>query len=105
MSTLSPEERTCELQAALTSHNGQLLVRLGRAAEGVEWLRKSYEINLEVVPPIPQEMAWGLYDLWQKRGTSFLKSLDPTGHAFVSTFTTDGTTLNTFAHYSSESRG
>lgn len=35
----------------------------------------------------------------------FLKSPDPTGHAFVSTFTTDGTTLNTFAHYSSESQG
>ncbi|KAJ8063261.1 hypothetical protein OCU04_008492 [Sclerotinia nivalis] len=36
---------------------------------------------------------------------SFLNSPDPTGHAFVSTFTTDGTTLNTFAHYSSESQG
>lgn len=36
---------------------------------------------------------------------SFLESPDPDGHAFVSTFTTDGTTLNTFAHYSSEIQG
>ncbi|TVY90852.1 hypothetical protein LAWI1_G005641, partial [Lachnellula willkommii] len=36
---------------------------------------------------------------------SFLNSPDQAGHAFVSTFTTDGTTLNTFAHYSSESQG
>jgi hypothetical protein len=36
---------------------------------------------------------------------SFLESPDPAGHAFVSTFTTDGTTLNTFAHYSSETQG
>jgi len=35
----------------------------------------------------------------------FLGSPDPTGHAFVSTFTTDGTTVNTFAHYSSETQG
>jgi hypothetical protein len=36
---------------------------------------------------------------------SFLESPDSAGHAFVSTFTTDGTALNTFAHYSSESQG
>ncbi|KAL5322128.1 hypothetical protein ACEPPN_010097 [Leptodophora sp. 'Broadleaf-Isolate-01'] len=36
---------------------------------------------------------------------SFLESPDPAGHAFISTFTTDGTTLNTFDHYSSESQG
>jgi hypothetical protein len=36
---------------------------------------------------------------------SFLNSPDPAGHAVISTFTTDGTTLNTFAHYSSESQG
>jgi hypothetical protein len=34
----------------------------------------------------------------------FLERPDPTGHAFVSTFTTDGTTLNIFDHYSSESQ-
>jgi hypothetical protein len=33
---------------------------------------------------------------------SFLEEPDPADHAFVSTFTTDGTTVNTFAHYSSE---
>jgi len=36
---------------------------------------------------------------------SFLESPDPAGHAFISTFTTDGTTLNIFDHYSSESQG
>lgn len=41
----------------------------------------------------------------RNRARSFLKSPDPAGHAFVSTFTTDGTTLNTFAYYSSESQG
>ncbi len=34
----------------------------------------------------------------------FLESPDPIGHAFVSTFTTDGTTLNIFDHYSSKSQ-
>jgi hypothetical protein len=36
---------------------------------------------------------------------SFLGSPDPIDHAYIQTFTTDGTTLNTFVHYSSESQG
>ncbi|KAH6714503.1 hypothetical protein BKA61DRAFT_461383, partial [Leptodontidium sp. MPI-SDFR-AT-0119] len=36
---------------------------------------------------------------------SFLNKPDPTGHAYVRTFTTDGTTLNTYTHYASESEG
>jgi hypothetical protein len=36
---------------------------------------------------------------------SYLGNPDPPGHAFVSTFTTDGTILNTYAHYSSQSEG
>ncbi|RDL37426.1 uncharacterized protein BP5553_04859 [Venustampulla echinocandica] len=36
---------------------------------------------------------------------SFLKTPDPAGFAHVHTFTTDGTTLNTFAHYSSDTQG
>lgn len=35
----------------------------------------------------------------------FLNRPDPTGHAYVRTFTTDGTSLNTYAHYASESEG
>jgi hypothetical protein len=35
----------------------------------------------------------------------FLGSPDPDGYAYVHTFTTDGTMLNTFAHYSSQSGG
>jgi hypothetical protein len=41
----------------------------------------------------------------RNKACSFLESPDPAGHAFVSTFTTDGTTLNIFDHYSSGSQG
>lgn len=41
----------------------------------------------------------------RNQARSFLESPDPAGHAYVQTFTTDGTTLNTFAHYSSETQG
>ena len=36
---------------------------------------------------------------------SFLGSPDPVDHAYVQTFTTDGATLNTFTHFSTESQG
>jgi hypothetical protein len=36
---------------------------------------------------------------------SFLGSPDPIDYAYVQTFTTDGTTLNTFTHFSTESQG
>lgn len=35
----------------------------------------------------------------------FLNNPDSAGHAYVRTFTTDSTNLNTFAHYSSETQG
>lgn len=35
----------------------------------------------------------------------FFKSLDLAGYAFVSTFITDGITVNIFAYYSSETQG
>lgn len=41
----------------------------------------------------------------RNKARSFLDSPDPAGYAFVSTFATDGTTLSTFAQYSSESQG
>jgi hypothetical protein len=41
----------------------------------------------------------------RNKARSFLNRPDPTGHAYVRTFTTDGTTLNTYAHYASESKG
>ncbi len=37
--------------------------------------------------------------------SSFLGSPDPVDHAYVQTFTTDGTTLNTFTHFSTKSQG
>jgi hypothetical protein len=45
-------------------------------------------------------MAYG-----RNKARSFLEGPDPLNYAFVSTFTTDGATLNTFAHYSSETQG
>jgi hypothetical protein len=36
---------------------------------------------------------------------SFLENSDPVGHAFVVTFTSDGTSVRTFANYSLESQG
>lgn len=36
---------------------------------------------------------------------SFLGSPDPTDSAYGQTFTTDGTTLNTYAHFSTKSQG
>jgi hypothetical protein len=41
----------------------------------------------------------------RNKARSFLNRPDPTGYAYVCTFTIDGTTLNTFAHYSLESEG
>ena len=41
----------------------------------------------------------------RNKALSFLNNPDPAGYAHVQTFTTDGTILNTFAHYSSESQG
>lgn len=58
LSSLPKEEQTIGLQGSLTSHTGQLLVRLGKPAEGVEWLRKSYEIRSHDVPFNPRESAW-----------------------------------------------
>jgi hypothetical protein len=41
----------------------------------------------------------------RNKARSFLGSPDPTGHAFISTFTIDSATINTFSHHSSESQG
>lgn len=41
----------------------------------------------------------------RNQARSFLESPDPTGHAYVQTFVTNGSVLHTFAHYSSESEG
>jgi hypothetical protein len=41
----------------------------------------------------------------RNKACSFLNRPDPTGSAYVRTFTTDGTTLNTYAHFSFESEG
>ncbi|KAI1408047.1 hypothetical protein F5Y13DRAFT_205132 [Hypoxylon sp. FL1857] len=58
LNTLPEEERSISLQGSLTSHKGQLLVRLGNAEEGVTWLKKSYEIRNRDVPFNPRESSW-----------------------------------------------
>lgn len=63
LDTLSSENRTIALQGSLTSHRGQLLIRLGRPEEGVEWLRKSYDIRSHDVPFNYRESAWAAENL------------------------------------------
>jgi hypothetical protein len=58
LGTLPQEEQIIGLQGSLTSHTGQLLIRLGKPFEGVEWLKKSYEIRTHDVPFNPRESAW-----------------------------------------------
>ena len=58
LSSLPKEEQTIGLQGSLTSHTGQLLVRIGKPVEGVEWLKKSYEIRSHDDPFNPRESAW-----------------------------------------------
>lgn len=41
----------------------------------------------------------------RNQARSYLETPDPTGHAYVQTFTTNGDKLDTFAHYASISRG
>jgi hypothetical protein len=54
--TLPEEEQTVGLQGPLTSHRGQMLVRQGKADEGVPWLKKSYAIRSR--DNNPRELAW-----------------------------------------------
>jgi tetratricopeptide (TPR) repeat protein len=58
LNAMPPEEQSISLQGSLTSHRGQLLLRLGKPEEGVKWLKKSYEIRSYDVPFNPRESAW-----------------------------------------------
>ncbi|KUJ22180.1 uncharacterized protein LY89DRAFT_778484 [Mollisia scopiformis] len=58
LNTLPPEDQAISLQGSLSSHRGQLLLRLGKPEEGVQWLKKSYEIRSHDVPFSPRESAW-----------------------------------------------
>ncbi|KAI0817305.1 Tetratricopeptide-like helical [Xylaria sp. FL0064] len=58
INTLPKMEQTVGLQGSLTSHQGQLLVRLGKAEEGVKWLKESYNIRRGDVPFNPRESSW-----------------------------------------------
>lgn len=58
LSTLQEEQQTIGLQGSLTSHKGQLLIRIGKAEKGVVWLKKSYEIRGRAIPFNPCESTW-----------------------------------------------
>ncbi|KAH6626633.1 Tetratricopeptide-like helical [Chaetomium sp. MPI-SDFR-AT-0129] len=58
LSTLPEEQQTTGLQGSLTSHKGQLLVRIGKAEEGVVWLKKSYDIRGRAIPFNHGESTW-----------------------------------------------
>ncbi|KAI1352908.1 Tetratricopeptide-like helical [Xylaria sp. FL0043] len=58
INTLPKMEQTVGLQGSLMSHQGQLLVRLGKAEEGVKWLKESYNIRRGDVPFNPRESSW-----------------------------------------------
>ena len=58
LSTLPEEQQTIGIQGSLTSHKGQLLMRVGKAEERVVWLNKSYEIRGRDIPFKPLESAW-----------------------------------------------
>ncbi|KAI1418796.1 NB-ARC and TPR domain protein [Xylaria sp. FL1777] len=58
MNTLPKLEQTVGLQGSLTSHQGQLLVHLGKAEEGVKWLKESYNVRRGDVPFNPRESSW-----------------------------------------------
>ena len=57
-STLAQGDQTIGIRESLTSYRGQLLVRLGRVSEGVEWLKKSYNVRARDIPFNPRELAW-----------------------------------------------
>ncbi|KAK4141224.1 Tetratricopeptide-like helical [Dichotomopilus funicola] len=58
LNTLPEEQQTIGLQGSLTSHKGQLLVRIGKAKEGVVLLKKSYDIRGRAIPFNHGESTW-----------------------------------------------
>ena len=58
LGSLDHEDQTIGIRGSLTSHKGQLFVRLGRASEGVKWLKESYNVRTRDIPFNPRESAW-----------------------------------------------
>lgn len=58
--TISPQPRNVqiEVEGEIASHRGQALARVGRAEEGVRYLRASYEIFATDQPRNLREEAW-----------------------------------------------
>ncbi|KAJ8067172.1 hypothetical protein OCU04_004539 [Sclerotinia nivalis] len=56
--SLPSSDKTNDMLSSVTSYKGQLLVRIGKASEGVDIQKRSYEIRTEGVPENPREVAW-----------------------------------------------
>lgn len=60
LDTVPIEEQTNDMPSSITSYKGQLYVRIGRATEGMEILKKSYDIRAGAIPEDVRETAWAL---------------------------------------------
>ncbi|KAF1844988.1 Tetratricopeptide-like helical [Cucurbitaria berberidis CBS 394.84] len=69
LSTLPEEQQTPGLQCPLLSQSGQLLIRLGKPAEGVSRLRQSYDIQSHEQPSNFRDLAWAAGDVANGMGT------------------------------------
>lgn len=63
LSSMPKEEQTIGLRGSLTSHRGQLNLRIGKAEEGVKWLKESYEIRSHDITSKVVELAWAADNL------------------------------------------
>ncbi|KAF4551560.1 Hypothetical protein D9617_13g100610 [Elsinoe fawcettii] len=67
--TLPESEQTVALRGSLTSHQGQLLCRQHRLADGIKCLRRSYDIRKEDNPFRHEESAWAASNLAEAYAT------------------------------------
>lgn len=58
LDTLPSEAQTNDMLSSITSYKGQLLVRIGRASEGVNIQKKSYDVRTRAIPEDLRETAW-----------------------------------------------
>jgi hypothetical protein len=60
LDTMPIEDQTNDMPSSITSYKGQLYVRIGKAIEGMEILKKFYGIRARAVPEDVWETAWAL---------------------------------------------
>jgi tetratricopeptide (TPR) repeat protein len=60
LDTVPIEDQTNDMPSSITSYKGQLYVRTGKAIQGMEILKKSYDIRAGFIPEDIRETAWAL---------------------------------------------